>query len=105
MVGAHETVRKRLFFFLSVVVARVVRVVALSSFSLSLSLSVCVFVCVRFARARSEVFWRFSGNISREKLRFPHALDINKERERDADRQTFSREREERERERERVDV
>jgi hypothetical protein len=57
----------------------------------------------------ARIFWRFWGNISlrveRKTSKFPHALDINKEREREkgADRQTGSREREEREREREKT--
>jgi len=61
-------------------------------FSLSASLSssaraafsrVCL--CVSGLRARAEVFWRFSGNISRETSNFPHAIQTKRERERDAD--------------------
>ena len=60
-------------------------------------------LCVSGLRARAEVFWRFSGNISREKLQSsPRALDIKqRERERKArtDRQAVASVKRERERE------
>ena len=100
MVGAHETVRERPFF--SLPLSYRARGSRRGSFFF-LSLPLCVCLCVSGLRARAEVFWRFSGNISREKLQSsPRALDIKqRERERKArtDRQAVASVKRERERE------